>query len=131
MNFHAPKATEDIVQQSMRKRGSATWGMEPNTDRLYDRIREKAATYKELVERRGVPYIVAVYGEITVDIEPDEVEECLTYPDSGLFALYPSLSGVVFFVERAGVYFFSYYSNPTATMPFEFPAGSLDLRVNL
>ena len=105
--------------------------MEPNTERLYDRIWEKASVYKEIVERRGIPYVIGMFADIMVELEPDEVNPCLYGPEDGLFALYPSLSGVVFFVERGGVYYFQYCANPGATNPLDFPQGFLDLNVKL
>jgi hypothetical protein len=129
VNFHVDKATEELIHREIRENGRAVWWMGPSTDRLYPRLWDKAVAYKEIVVRRGIPYVVAVFAGIELDIEPCEVEKCVSDPESGLFGLYPSLSGVAFVIERSGVYIFTYYPNPGATHPFTLPDGAFDLFV--
>ncbi len=127
VNFHIDKATENEIGKAMAHRGAWAGWPGSNVDRLYDRIWAKAATYKELRERRSIPYVVGVFGTFTACTTMDEVEECLIHSEHGLFRLYPDLSGVLYFDESSGRYRFQYLSNPTAARPWAIPSGVLDL----
>jgi len=128
VNFHVPQAVENDIRSQFEAKGHAAFFMQPNTDRLYDRLWEKARAYVSLAQMR--PYVVAVFADIDVEIEDDEIDECLS-GEHGLFVMCPWLSGVVHFIERGAVYYFRYFANPHAVNPYAFPKGILDLRLNL
>lgn len=111
-NFHADKATETDIQDARRTRGMWVGWMPPNENRLYHVIWGKARSYKALVEKYRVPYVVAVFEEITAALDMDELCSCLVPDETGLFTLYPTTSGVLFFEERSGQYAFTYFPNP-------------------
>lgn len=96
----------------------------PQGLRLYDRIREKAAKYKPLVERVGVPYIIAVFSEFTANVEFEEVQQCLCDEQNGLALLYPTISGILFFEERTGRCYFTYVPSPAAVAGIMLPCGA-------
>lgn len=125
-NFHAPQTVHDSVQKQLTERSVASYWAPPNTDRLYQSIWDKASIYKSLVEARSNPYVIAFFADFKVEIDQDELQQCLSGEDS-LFQMYPSVSGVVHFIERSGVYYFQYHPNPQAERPFQFPSGILDL----
>jgi hypothetical protein len=90
--------------------------MPPNDSRFHQSIWEKARVYKDLVERHCVPYIIAVFGDFFAAVDMDELQPCLYDSETGLFGLYPTISGVLFFEEKAGKYLFKYLPNSRANM---------------
>jgi hypothetical protein len=128
VNLHADKKTETEVTTAMRKEGSAFYWMGSNVDRLYPRIWDKARAYKKIVETLRLSYVVCVFGEFIANVTMEEVQECVSKREDGLFQMYPCVSGVLFFMQGAGQYFFEYTPNPSAAKPCELPAGVLDLR---
>jgi hypothetical protein len=98
----------------------------PNTQRLYASIQKKASKYKPLVNALGIPYVVSVFGEFTASVDMDELEECLFPENTGLFRLYPELSGVLYFEESGGGYQFVNRTNPTGVRPLNIPDGWLN-----
>lgn len=113
-NFHTDKETETEIEEARQTRGEWVGWMPPNDDRLYQIIWGKARVYKALVEKHRVPYVIAVFSEFTAALEIDELHECLFHDETGLFALYPTTSGVLFFEEKSGRYAFTYLQNPHA-----------------
>ena len=94
-----------------------------NVPRLYDRLTEKAACYGKLVDECGIAYIIAVFSDFKACVDIGELQECLLPEGSGLFAMYPAVSGVLFFEESVGRYRFQYIPNPQALRPFDLPCG--------
>jgi len=116
-NFHIDKATETEIEKQLRAKGLAcVWrdANRDNVDRLYRSIWHKAQVYRDLVQKLGVSYIVAVFGEFRAAIDEEEVHICLFDKEFGLFAMYPEVSGVLYFEERLGRYLFRYVHNPSA-----------------
>jgi len=81
---------------------------------LYDRLLGKNQSYKTLVEENNTPYVIALFGEFTAAVNLDELKSCLFDQKVGLFTLYRTLSGVLFFEENAGSYIFTYLRNANA-----------------
>jgi hypothetical protein len=126
-NFHIDKATQDEIEAQLKTRGVAwVWRDEnkDNVDRLYHCIWHKAQVYRALVEKLRVPYVVAVFGEFRVAIDfEEEVCPCLFDEEFELFEMYPEVSGVLYFEESSGRYWFSYAHNPNALRVVDLPSG--------
>lgn len=125
-SFHVDKATQDEIAEQIRARGLALCWRDQNKDnveRLYQSIWRKAPAYKTLIEQMQVPYVVAVFGEFEAAMDFEEVCLCLFDEETGLFAMYPELSGVLYFEESFGRYSFKYVSNPNASQTIELPSG--------
>ena len=121
-NFHLDRATEDRIERQLQ-RGNVWLGwLEANDSRLYQSIWHKASAYKALVEEYQVAYIIAVFGEFHAAVNTDELNACLS-SESGLFGLYPVLSGVLFFEEYSGRYQFTYMPNPNPLKSLDVPSG--------
>jgi hypothetical protein len=112
VNFHPDRVTEDAITQHWKSQGIWCGWSGSHATRLYSRIRDKASTYKELVEQAKVWYVVALFGEFTADVSVQEVDECLFVDETGIFSLYPHMSGLLFFVENSGRYRFTYHTEP-------------------
>lgn len=133
VSLHAAKVLEDNLAKQFTAKQLADpdaliitvsyWPGEIK-DRLYARIQEKAVAYKNLVANR--PYVVGVFGNFEIEIKDSDITECV-FGDDGLLKSYSWLSGVVRFIDRNGIYRFTYFPNPDATNPFAFPEGNLDL----
>lgn len=126
ITFNPSQELQDDIRRQVEQKGIASYWAPDNTGRLYDRIAKKAGVYKALVEDR--PYVVAVFGDFRIEIDNDDMNACLM-GDEGVFASYPTLSGVVLVIERSGIYSFRYFANPNAANPFMFPDGTIDLHV--
>jgi hypothetical protein len=127
VNFNpSAETSQDVVRQIQAKGIWCNW-VKPNTERLHGVISEKAARYGALADRHGLCYVVAVFGDFVACVEPEELDECLLTAETGLFELYPEVSGVVFFEESGGSYHFRYWPNPHASRAMDVPTGWLDL----
>ena len=83
-----------------------------NVGSLYQKLHAKAETYEKLVTHHGAASIVSIFGDMNAAVETDELEEALYEAyGGGLFAKTPSLSGVIYFQENAGIYGFRYFNN--------------------
>lgn len=125
-NFHIDKATANEIEEPMRVGGIAVYWRDTNIDnigRLYQAIWKKATKYRSVAKDLEVPYVVGMFGEFTAAVHFEEVCLCLLDEKSGLFSMYPKLSGVLYFEEISGQYSFSYASNPSASRAIELPAG--------
>jgi hypothetical protein len=125
-NFHIDKASENDIKEQLRARGRASYWRDQNKDnveRLYQSLWRKASVYKSRIEKLQVPYVVGVIGESNVAIDFEEVCLCLLDEKTGLFAIYPELSGVLYFEKNRGQYTFNYASNPDASHKIELPVG--------
>lgn len=122
VNFHPPRILERDID-TVARTGVWVGRMPPHVPRLRSRLEDKAAAYRTLVERRGIPYVIGVFSEFTADVEPEELRECLFHSEHGLFDAYPAVSGIIFFEERSGVYRFQYTANPKASRPLLLPEG--------
>lgn len=126
-NFHIDKTTENEIEGQMRARGiAATYWRDQNkdnVDRLYRVIWRKAEKYSSLAEELQTPYVVSVFGEFEAAVDFEEVCLCLFDEKTGLFGMYPELSGVLYFEEGSGQYSFNYAGNPNALRTIELPVG--------
>lgn len=127
-NFHIDKTTEtDIEKQRLAKGVALYWrdGNKDNTYRLYECFCHKAQVYQNLMENLKLSYVIALFSDIRAAIDIEEVQSCLSEDEIGLFTLYPSNSGVLFFAENHGQYSFYYTHNPNAQRSFDIPNGVL------
>jgi hypothetical protein len=125
-NFHIDKASESDIKEQLRARGRAFYWLHQNKDndeRLYHSLWRKASAYKSIIEKLQIPYVVGVIGEFEVAIDFEEVCLCLFDEKTGLFGVYPQLSGVLYFEHNLGEYSFKYSSNPDALHKIELPVG--------
>ena len=123
VNFHPDRATEDSIATELQERG--LWGgwQQSNERRLYDRIQQKANTYKAVVVACGVSYIIAVFSEFAAAVNADELNTCLSDKETGIFGQYPLLTGLLFFEECSGRYQFTYMPNPRPSKRLNIPSG--------
>jgi len=125
VNFHVDKVTQDRIERQLENTGFHIGWQQPNDFRLYDVIRRKANLYRELVKVRGIPYIVAVFGEFWASVNLDELHSCLYGSSSSIFARNQDMSGVLFFEEQSGRYRFTYLPNPNASFGLDIRNGEL------
>ena len=131
-SFHIDKATEREIERQSEARGRASvWRDEnkDNADRLYHCIWHKAQAYRALSKKLRVPYVVAVFGEFEAIVDFEEVALCLSDEESGLFEMYPELSGVLYFEESSGRYLFEYARNPNALQVIDLSSGVFPSKV--
>ena len=125
-SFHIDKATNREIEEQMKSRKRAVFwrdGNKDNVERLYHCIWDKAQRYRALVGKLRLPYVVAVFGQVEAAVDFEEVCLCLLDEQSGLFDLYPQLSGVLYFQESFGRYVFQFAQNPNAMLEIALPVG--------
>ena len=123
VNFHIDAATQARITSQMTEQGVATYFIR-NDERLYASLWNKASKYKALAEEHNLAYVVAVFGAFDADVEVRDVRKCLFEEEKGLFGLYPTISGLLFFRTWAGDHHFVYFRNPDATRRFDLPQGA-------
>lgn len=123
VNFHVDSHTEETIDTELRNKKSVFYLTGANERRLYYNIQNKITTYKKVVESFGVPYVVAVFGDFKANVDITELRSCLFGDTSGLFLLYPDVSGILFFEECSGKYQFLYIQNLQAKRAIELPHG--------
>jgi hypothetical protein len=121
-NFHGDARTEGEIKQALSAGGLWIGYLPPSGGKLYDRLREKCAKYKNLANDIDVPYIVAVEIEFGTTVNGEELSDILNNPEHGLFKLYPEVSGLVVFIDGSA-YYMHYQENPNAMRPFQIPEG--------
>ncbi len=140
VNLHADKSTDDRAKTLLKQGKPAPLSADEAADskRVYDSIKSKCTTYRELVESRKIPYIIGLFPQFNIAIDSSHVSGNLYLPPTGLFLSeelggYPNVSGLAFLSEKASVddhdslwsgYQFEYFPNPYARRPFEFPPGA-------
>ena len=98
-------------------------GRGSQSDRLYARIQGKFSIYKDLADQQEVPYVVGIHVDFSHEVEEADIRDCLFHEDYGLFALYPEVSGAMFFVIDVNRYPMTYYQNPYAKRSLFIPNG--------
>jgi len=125
-NFHIDRLAENEIKDDWNKKGSSLVFRNKyrnNLDRLYKCIWLKIQTYQESVKSVGKPYVISVFGDFLAAVKFKEIKFCLNDKESGLFELYPELSGVLYFQEFSGSYHFEYESNLNAVRKLNIPNG--------
>ncbi|MHC4867358.1 MAG: hypothetical protein ACYTEX_25065 [Planctomycetota bacterium] len=125
VNFHPDAERSDDIKRQIHKKGIWCNFVGPNTKRLYHAIWDKASKYKPIASKYNVPYIVSVFSDAAAFVEQKELDECLFDRETGLFAMYPEVSGLLFFEESSGDYLFIYKPNPHANRTMSIPSGWL------
>jgi len=128
LNFHPDAETSTDIVQQIKEKGIWCNFVKPNTERLYSKIWEKASKYKSVVRKHSLPYVIAVFGEFTAVVDEYEIDECLS-GETGLFEMYPEVSGLSYFEESAGSYLFSYKPNPHANIAMDISSDWFHLKV--
>lgn len=123
VNFHPDIDTSSEISRQIKEKGIWCNFKTPNTDRLYQTIWGKSATYKSIVNQFNLSYIVCVFGDFFAIIDQEELNECIFDTKIGIFELYPEVSGLLYFEESSGSYFFTYKPNPNAHRSMYVPSG--------
>jgi hypothetical protein len=122
-NFHIDKPMESEIKRQIEAQGIALYHPD-NFNRLYHCICYKAEKYQALAKKLHMPYVVAIFGLFEPAVDFEEVELCIFHKDTGLFKIYPEVSGVLYFRESLGGYLFNYACNPNGLHGFELPSGA-------
>lgn len=125
-NFHIDQTTEHEIEKKRQTGSMAIYWRDANRDnvaRLYECIWKKAQAYRTLVHDLKLPYIIAVFADFRVAIDSEEIDLCLFDEKTGLFGLYPEISGVLYFEESSGRHLFRYTNNPNSPLTLDIPSG--------
>lgn len=120
VTFHQARVLDDQMNSSMSNSQPWVGWLPDNTDRLYQKIQEKAEKYERLAKARSASSVIAVFADINASVELDEMQDALSSAHGGgLFSHVPSLSGVLLFTEASGSYTFHFFQSPHSTQsPF-------------
>jgi hypothetical protein len=89
-------------------------------DHIYRKLEYKAGQYSALARQTSLPYVLAVFGEFTASISPEEIRHVLLDQHGGWFTARPEVSGVLYFTKKPLEFFefdYTYYGNPYAGHP--------------
>jgi len=126
VNFHRDEDTENEIDKQMQAKGHAIfWSREnKNIDRLYHRIWEKIQKYLALIQKLGVPYIIAISPDWRAGVDFKKLLPCLHDNKDGLLQMYQDVSGVLYFEGNLEQYSFRYEQNPNALLSVDLPSGA-------
>jgi len=127
-NFRIDVVTENEIINQMQTKGIAVYWRDANknnVDRLYHCIWDKMQKYKPLTQKLGAPYVIGIFPDFLAGLKFEEVRACLYSHDTGLFQMYRHVSGLLYFEEHSGQYWFRYEQNPNALRKFDLPSGVL------
>jgi hypothetical protein len=127
LNFHPDAETSADMIRQLQDKGIWCNFVKPNTERLYHAIWEKATKYKSLSRKYNLSYVISIFGEFTAIIDKDEINECLFGQGTGLFKMYPEMTGLLYFEESSGNYLFSFVPNPDTIKSINIPSGCLGI----
>ena len=127
VNFHRDKDTETEIDKQMQADSHAIfWSREnKNNNRLYQSIWNKIQKYGALVQELKIPYIIAICPDWRAGINFKRLLPCLHHNESGLFRMYPHVSGVLYFGGNLEEYSFRYEQNHNALRKVDLPSGIL------
>lgn len=126
VNIHIDAITESEIAKQIKAKRTAVYardGNKNNVERLYYCIWNKMQKYSALIEKLGVPYIIAIYPDFKAAMDFEEVHACLYSNGTGLFHMYRHVSGVLYFEINATEYLFRYEQNPNTLRIFDLPSG--------
>lgn len=120
VTIHQRREIETDIQRTISN--SQVWSgwVSIPPDHIYSKIEQKANAYASLVGKIRKPYIACLFGEFTASIDPEEVQYALYKHHGGVLSTLPTLSGVIYFLERSGKYHYSFFPNHTAEYPSHF-----------
>ena len=130
VNFHIDRATESEIERQRQAKSIAFYfrdGNKSNVERLYNCLWDKMRKYQALVGKLRVPYIIAIFPAFEAVVDFGEIRACLYDNGAGLFHICRDVSGVLYFYENGGQYYFKYEQNPNALRVFDIPGGVLSL----
>lgn len=116
-NFNIDYETDKYIQNAKESKNVVCYWRDANKDnikRLFETIKNKVLSYRLLTENLKLPFVVALFSTFEVAIDLEEIKKCLYNMETGLFNLYPELSGLLFLEEKNGSYSFFYESSPVS-----------------
>jgi hypothetical protein len=115
VTLHQRRVVDSAIGKAVSSHGRWIGWVSTPPDRLFAKLQKKAEAYASLANELHLPYVIALFGEFTAPIEPDEVHHVLHELHGGVFAAVPTLAGTIFFRERLGQYEYHYFTNSRAT----------------
>jgi hypothetical protein len=107
---------EKDVEISTAIRNSGLWSgwITVPSDHIYRKLTDKAGQYSKLANESNTPFVLAVYGEFTASIAPEEMEHMLFVQHGGWFTSTTEVSGLIYCREKNFQFEYTYYVNPHA-----------------
>jgi len=127
LNFHIDEATNQYIMEQRKTTQVVVYWQDANKnnlERLLSRIQQKIDQYAALVSESKISYVIAIFThfEVVIDFNKGLLPRLMN-EEPGLFNKYNELSGVVFFEEISGKYYFRYAKNPRAIRQICIPEG--------
>ena len=94
---------------------------------LYDAIRKKKVTYQNVIDRKNLPFVIAVCLSLATSLRDEQLIDTLQNAKYGIFNDSPHVSGVLYFQSRVPLstssyaehWHYYYCANPNARMPWK------------
>lgn len=124
VTLHQRRVIDIDIVKTVSSRALWTGWVSTPPNRLFSKFRKKAKAYASLADELLLPYVVALFGEFTAPLEPQEVRQVLHELHGGVFAEVPTVAGAIFFRERLGDYEYHHFTNPRAKVHSQIIGGS-------
>jgi hypothetical protein len=115
LTLHQRNEKEAEIGTALRDAGCWSGWITVPADHIYRKLDDKAGQYSSLAKQANSPYALAVYGEFTASVTPEEMWHVLFVQHDGWFAERPEVSGVVYCREKDFQFEYTNYLNPFAT----------------
>lgn len=129
VNLDIDQKTNDYIEKQRIKNEIAVYWTGINKKRLYERLQSKATIYKDLLKNFAGPYVISVFVDFRLHFDMEEVNHLLNNNSNGLFQMYNTLSGVLYFCDSNGKYFFNYFENHIANNKIHLPSGEFNQKL--
>jgi len=123
--FHINKEIKDAIEAQLGATGFAFVYQPDHTQRLFQTLENKSTAYRDVIEKYNIAYVPGLFLAFDAAVNREQLDACLLDRDTGIFAAYPYVSGVLAFTETIITYGFAYFPNPNALRPFPLPSGEL------
>lgn len=115
--IHAPNS----IDEEFHTKGKVAY-FPDNTPRAIKSLDNKKDTYSKIISKLNLRYVISIHGSFESLAEAKNCEEALQ--QNNFFQNNPHVSGVLFSEYGEPRYKFTYFKNPYALRPFNFPKTS-------
>jgi hypothetical protein len=115
LTLHQRHDKDVEIRESIKQFGRWTGWITVPPEHIYRKLSDKAGQYSKLAIEGKTPYVLAIYGEFTASIDPQEMTHVLLAQYGGWFRSNPHVSGAIYCRSKDMDFEYTYFVNPRAT----------------
>jgi hypothetical protein len=116
VTLHQRYEKDAEIREAVRTSGQWSGWITIPPDHIYRKLSDKARQYSRTAKDLNLPYVLAVFGDFTASISPEDMRHVLYEQHDGWFKTAPEVSGLIYFRESALGFEYSYYVNRYAAL---------------